>query len=146
MVKGVKKIISLIIATHGKFSEELIKSSEIIAGKQENVTAITFESGEGLKSLTSRITKVLTKEYYNDGVVFLVDLFGGSPFNVISTIVYQTDNMYIITGVNLPMLLEAVILRMNLGIEELVAKLEYAGKEGIIVYKNLCENVKEDDL
>ncbi|TCW32085.1 PTS system fructose-specific IIA component [Thermohydrogenium kirishiense] len=47
-------MIALIIGTHGKFSEELIKSSELIYGKQTNVASITFEAGESIENLISK--------------------------------------------------------------------------------------------
>lgn len=46
-------MVAIIIGTHGNFSEELVRSSEMIFGKQSNVSYITFKQGEGLETLGS---------------------------------------------------------------------------------------------
>lgn len=99
-------MVAVIIGTHGKFSEELLKSSEMILGKQDNIGYITFKPGEGLEDLVSKYTEVINGLDSKDGVLFMVDLFGGSPYNAASMMAIENENMDVVTGVNLPMLLE----------------------------------------
>lgn len=76
-----------------------------------------------------------------DGVLFMVDLFGGSPFNAASIIAMKHENMEIVTGVNLPMILEVLGSRDFSSVSELLSIAENSGKEAIRI---LSKNIEED--
>ena len=102
---------SILVLTHGKFGEELVKSVEMIVGSLKNVRALSLMpdmSAEEFKSITQEFL-----EETNNEIICLVDMFGGTPSN---TIMYlsQKYNMTIVSGVNMPMLLEVY---MNLNTE-----------------------------
>lgn len=140
-------MIALIIGSHGMFSEELLKSSEMVFGSQLNIATVTFKPGEGTDNLLEKYNDALSKLDCKDGVLFMVDLFGGSPFNAASTIAIKNPNMEIVTGVNLPMLLEVFGSRDSLTLEELVSVAENAGKNSIKkLLKISTEDSKEDEL
>ncbi|WP_138206236.1 mannose/fructose/sorbose PTS transporter subunit IIA [Haloimpatiens lingqiaonensis] len=139
-------MVAIIIGTHGNFSEELVKSSEMIFGQQENVGYVTFKPGEGSDDLMDKYTKLLNKLDTEDGVLFLVDLFGGSPFNAASRIAIGKENMDIITGVNLPMLLEVYGSRSFSNLQELVNIAKNSGVESIKAFKEIMNSQEEDDL
>jgi PTS system mannose-specific IIA component/PTS system mannose-specific IIB component len=74
----------------------------------------------------------------------MVDLFGGSPFNAASIIAMQHENMEIVAGVNLPMILEVLGSRDFSSITELLRVAENSGKEAIkVLTKNI--NIDEDE-
>ena len=132
-------MVSIIIGTHGSFSEQILRSAEMIYGKQENVLSVTFETGEGIEDLIAKYKNALAKLDCKNGVLFLVDLFGGSPFNAASRIVSENENMDVITGINFPMLLEVYGARDFSNIEEIVRIGKQAGSDGI-------KSLKEDFL
>ncbi|QLY80346.1 PTS sugar transporter subunit IIA [Clostridium intestinale] len=139
---------AVVVATHGRFSEELVKSSEMIFGKQENVEYITFMPGEGTEDLTRKYSEAIKALDIENGLIFLVDLFGGSPFNAATSIVVENENMDIVTGVNLPMLLEVFGARASSSISELVKIAENSGKESIRPFKEgliINKNINDDD-
>lgn len=138
-------MISVIIGTHGMFSEEILKSAEMIFGTQENVGAVTFKPGEGVEALVEKYNKLIKKMDSKEGVLFMVDLFGGSPFNAASLIAVRNENMEIVTGVNLPMILEVLGSREFSNISELVKVAENSGKNAIkTLSKNFKENMDEE--
>lgn len=140
-------MIALIIGTHGMFSEELLKSSEMILGSQNNVGAVTFKPGEGTDTLLSKYNKLINELDCSDGVLFMVDLFGGSPFNAASILAMKNENMEIITGVNLPMLLEVFGSRDFSNLSELLTIAENAGKNSIKpLVKKIETDLEEDEL
>ncbi len=140
-------MIALIISTHGSFSEELVKSSEMIFGAQTNVGVVTFKPGEGTDNLVDKYKKLINELDCTDGVLFMVDLFGGSPFNAASILALKNDSMEIVTGVNLPMLLEVFGSRDFSSLSELVAIAQSAGKESIKqLVKQIDTDLEEDDL
>lgn len=124
-------MIALIVSTHGKFSDELVKSAEMIFGSQKNVGVVTFKPGEGTDNLVEKYNNLINELDCTDGVLFMVDLFGGSPFNAASMLALKNSNMEIISGVNLPMLLEVFCSRDFLSLSELVEIAQNAGKDSI---------------
>lgn len=140
-------MIALIISTHGKFSEEIVKSSEMIFGSQTNVGVVTFKPGEGTDNLVDKYNNLINELDCKDGVLFMVDLFGGSPFNAASILALKNDNMEIVTGVNLPMLLEVFGSRDFSSLSELVEIAQNAGKDAIKqLIKQTNTDSEEDDL
>ncbi len=140
-------MIALIIGTHGMFSNELVKSAEMIFGEQKNVGYVTFVPGEGTENLISKYNELINELDCTDGVLFMVDLFAGSPFNAASMIAMKNSNMEIVAGVNLPMLLEVFSNRNFSTLPELVNIAEQSGKESIIkLVKQASESLEEDDL
>lgn len=139
-------MIGLIIGTHGMFSEELLKSSEMIFGSQENVACVTFKPGEGIENLVCKYTELIKKLNCDDGVLFMVDLFGGSPFNAASMLAIKNDNMEIVSGVNLPMLLEVFGSREFSNLSDLLVLAQNAGKDSIRSLIKKQENDIDDEL
>ena len=139
-------MISVIIGTHGMFSEEILKSAEMIFGNQENVGTVTFKPGEGVDNLVEKYNKLINELDCTDGVLFMVDLFGGSPFNAASIIAMKHDNMEIVAGVNLPMILETLGSRDFSSLSELLAIAENSGKEAIRVLTKNIETDIEDEM
>lgn len=140
-------MIALVIGSHGMFSEELLKSSEMVFGSQSNVATVTFKPGEGTDDLLEKYTNAINKLDCKDGILFMVDLFGGSPFNAASMIAVKNSNMEIVAGVNLPMLLEVFGSREFSTLEDLVSVAENAGKNSIKkLLKVSSDNSEEDEL
>lgn len=140
-------MIALVVATHGQFSQEIVKSAEMIFGEQENVAIITFKPGEGLNDLQNKYQKAIGELDTQDGVLFLVDLFGGSPFNAAANLISQEENMDIITGVNLPMLIECFTQRGGSKLEVLVDAISQTAVNGVkSLKKTLQQSEDEEDL
>lgn len=102
-------MIGIILASHGKFAEGIMQSSEMIFGEQENLKAVTFMPEEGPDDLRAHLLEAV--ESFDDElqILFLVDLWGGSPFNQANAIHEEMpDRTAIVSGLNLPMLLEAL--------------------------------------
>ena len=98
----------IIVGTHGKFSEEIVTSCEMICGPQPNVRAVTLVPGEGPDDVVKKYEEAIAALDCADGVIFLNDLFGGSPYNAACRLAANNEAYGIVTGVNLPMLIEMV--------------------------------------
>ncbi|WP_141430559.1 PTS sugar transporter subunit IIA [Bacillus sp. 03113] len=139
-------MIALIVATHGEFSREIVKSAEMIFGKQENISSITFNPGEGPDDLQLKYQKALNELDSNDGTLFLVDLFGGSPFNAAALIAAENEKMDVITGINMPMLLECLDKRNYSSLIDLVESIRQTATEGVRTLKQslTASSISED--
>lgn len=130
--------IAIIIGTHGSAAEQLLKTAEMILGKQENVSWIDFVPGENTETLIEKYTSRLIDLDTTAGVLFLVDTWGGSPFNAASRMVIDKENYEVVTGVNIPMLAETFMARDdNLHFQKLVGIAVETGRGGIKVLKAL---------
>ncbi|PLK58371.1 PTS mannose transporter subunit IIAB [Candidatus Palibaumannia cicadellinicola] len=126
--------IAIIIGTHGSAAEQLLKTTEMILGEQKNVAWIDFYPGENIDTLIQKYTARLENLDTTTGVLFLVDTWGGSPFNAASKMVMNGDkNHYeVISGVNIPMLTETFMARDdNQSFQELVNIAVETGRFGV---------------
>ena len=124
------------IGTHGVAAEQLLRTTEMLIGEQDNVSFIDFIPGENADTLFEKYTQKLTELDTTAGVLFLVDTWGGSPFNAASRIVNEHDNYEIITGVNVPMLVETFMCRDdNPSMDELINVALETGRGGIRPFK-----------
>ena len=98
----------LIIAAHGQLAQEVVNSANMVFGGIENAEAVTFVPGENAEDLKQKYQEHMTE---GEDVLFLVDLFGGSPYNAAFQIAAQAENTDVISGLSLPMLLDVVGIR-----------------------------------
>ncbi|EGT4370463.1 PTS mannose transporter subunit IIAB [Cronobacter malonaticus] len=128
--------IAIVIGTHGWAAEQLLKTAEMLLGEQENVGWIDFVPGENAETLIEKYNAQLEKLDTSKGVVFLVDTWGGSPFNAASRIVVDKPNYEVVAGVNIPMLVETLMARDDdPAFDELVAIAVETGREGVKALK-----------
>ncbi|MCX8960054.1 PTS mannose transporter subunit IIAB [Erwinia psidii] len=134
--------IAIIIGTHGWAAEQLLKTAEMLLGEQNNIQWIDFIPGENAETLIEKYQARLADLDTRHGVLFLVDTWGGSPFNAASRIVIDRDNYDVIAGVNIPMLVETLMARDdNPTFGELVAIATEAGREGVKSLKTVVPQV-----
>lgn len=123
-----------IIVTHGLLAQGLVNAMDMIMGPQESIIVIGFFEEDSVDELEQKIEELVASRGSGEGALILVDLFGASPFNASARVASRHPNVDVITGINLPMLLELAIQRQNQSsLSELVAEGLRAGSEGIKV-------------
>ena len=139
-------MVAIIVGTHGNFARELIKTCEMIVGKKENIAAVTLEPGESADGLVEKYKNAIKDLDAKDGILFITDLFGGSPYNAACKIAMENDHVGVVAGVNLSMALE-VFSSQDLPVEELIEIAQTSGKQGVMVFnKSDIMNSEEEDL
>lgn len=140
----------IVVGTHGIFAQELLKSCEMICGEQKNVRAVTLIPGEGPDDVVKKYEAAIAELDCDGGVLFLNDLFGGSPYNAACRLVIGNENYGIVTGVNLPMLIEMCSAQMmddGSDIKALMEKAVEAGKNGTQTFHaSQISDDEEEDL
>ena len=140
----------IIIGTHEDFAPGLLKACEMICGEQENVRAVSLAPGEDSGEVAEKYKAAMKELDCKDGVLFLNDFFGGSPYNAACRIVIDQSDCGIVTGVNLPMLIEMVSAQLIGGEYNILALMEQAaeaGKNGTqIFHASIMEADEDDDL
>jgi PTS system mannose-specific IIA component len=129
-------MIGIMVVAHGALAEELINSVGMIMGRVPLLRAVGLRSDQGLDDLEREIEKTWRglEEGGAEQVLILVDMFGGSCSNVAARMVSEKEakQAAVITGVNLPMVLEAAIDRDLYPLEALVNKIVEAGRKSIV--------------
>ncbi len=122
-----------IVFTHGNLGVELVNSAEIIAGTQEGIKVESVTCNDSPESVAIRVEQLLGTLKKEDSVIFFVDMRGGTPWNTVMRFL-NISSYHCLAGVNLPMLLEAIISRnKGASFEEIVNAALNAGKEGIVL-------------
>ncbi|OCG08789.1 hypothetical protein A9G13_01635 [Gilliamella sp. wkB178] len=125
------KEIWLFVCAHGRLGFELVNTAQMIVGELENVYAFSLESGMAPEEFGNQIETKL-KEAPGE-VLCLVDLFGGTPCNQ-CVMLSRYYNLHIISGVNLPMLIELYNNRNECEIADLITR-------GLDVITTSCKDV-----
>ncbi len=90
----------VIIITHGNYGEELLKSVEMIAGKQKNGYSFSINEDTNIDDIKKQVGKLIEGDTY-----IFVDIYGGSPFNCAISFL-SNPKVRVISGFNMPMILE----------------------------------------
>lgn len=132
-------MIGIIVAAHGEMANGLIDSAKMILHKIDKATAVVLEENEAPETMRDEITKSIKFLNAEEGVIVLLDLFGGTPSNVSASLIKDL-NIEVVSGVNLPMLLEVILSRESHDLRNLREIAMKAGKEGIVSVNELLES------
>ncbi|MDK2791280.1 MAG: mannose system component [Deferribacteres bacterium] len=113
-------MIAIVILTHGSLGVELLRTAEMIIGKQDKVDILSVQSGSSLGELATKLD-ILKEKYEKDGLLIFTDMFGGSPSNIAMAYL-DNKNVEVVTGVNLPMIIKAFSIRKDTSSPQELAK------------------------
>lgn len=105
-------MIGIIVTGHGHFATGLLSSIEVIAGKQEYIEAIDFHANSSNTELANSLEEAIGRLNCSD-ILFCTDIAGGTPFNQSVILSTRMPNSKVISGTNVPVLLEALFSRGN---------------------------------
>ena len=120
----------IILLSHGPLASGLLGTMEMVLGTVDNVTALELEEGDHPEKYRMRIAEIA--EAMPEKSVFLMDIFGGSPFNqVIQYFLENGKEIRAVSGMNLGMLIVAVNARQN-NDSDMIEEIAKMGKEAVI--------------
>jgi PTS system mannose-specific IIA component len=121
----------VIIAAHLRLAEELLSAARIITGSQlENFRTVSINIDDNPDRVREKLLAAVKEVKTADGTVILVDMFGGTPSNL-SLSLLSRGTIEIITGVNLPMIIEAASSSRTANLADLIGLLTASGQRGI---------------
>lgn len=100
-------MIGILLVTHGELGNGILGSAELLVGAAEQVEVLSLIAGQDIRQLKEQAEQKLDELDSGEGVLVLVDIPGGSPYNVVAQCI-RGRQAECITGVNLPMLVEAI--------------------------------------
>lgn len=138
-------MIGIILITHSDFGAYLLEACEHIIGVKENVYSVSITSRMSVDDVSSIIKQKMDKMNNVNGIVFFVDIPGGTPMNVSLPFAKEIENSAVICGVNMPMLLSALNLKDNMNFNEFVDKVIMDGKKSICDVKTILTKHNKKD-
>jgi PTS system mannose-specific IIA component len=124
-------MVGVIIAAHLRLAEELLGIARIITGSQlDNFRTVSINIDDNPDQVRQKLLAAVREVNTPDGTVILVDMFGGTPSNL-SLSLLSRGTIEIITGVNLPMIIEAAGSSHRVSLAELISMLIASGQRGI---------------
>jgi PTS system mannose-specific IIA component len=120
-------------------AEGMIDAARMIVGKMEGVISVSLKEKDSIEDLMGRIEVALNDVDKGDGLLILVDAFGASPFNASARLAMSRKNIEVITGMNLPMLLELAVQRQG---QDLATVAQIALEAGTTGIRTLSQTLK----
>lgn len=130
-------MIDVLIVTHGSLADGLIDTAKLIVGDVSKVSGIGFKHGDDPDNLIELIRQKVESTLRDDKeLLIFADLLGGSPSNRIAmylNTMKRRDKVEAVVGINLPMLLDALLLMLDVenDIQKIKKSCMKAGTEGI---------------
>ena len=137
-------MIGIVIVTHGQLGNALIEAAEFILGghRPEAIESVSIDLSEDAEKLRDKIARGIKKVQGREGILILTDMFGGTPSNL-SYSFLEEGRIEVLSGVNLPVLIQAASLRgKEMNLQELAADLEIFGKKSISLASGILKGNK----
>ena len=106
-------MVGIVLASHGELAAGVRQTSSMVFGDQENVVVVSLEPSMGPDDFRANLEKAVATLEDQEQVLFLVDLWGGTPFNQTTAFAKGHDTWAIVTGLSLPMVIEAFSARFD---------------------------------
>ncbi|WP_429968773.1 PTS sugar transporter subunit IIA [Enterococcus sp. DIV0765a] len=138
-------MIGVLILTHGELAAAYLSALKLITGEAENIDTLGLYHETSIEGYKEEVAAKMLKMDQGKGVIVFCDIFGASPYNVTAQnyqVLKNKVNYRSITGVNLPMVIEAVCSRETMALAELAKHIQIVGKQGI---KELFENYGKEE-
>jgi PTS system mannose-specific IIA component len=135
------KKIGGVIVTHGQVAGELVAAAETIVGAQGHITSVSIGWHDDVEMAEDEIARAIKKVSQGAGVLLLTDMFGGTPTNI-SAMFIKENEVEIVTGVNLPMVIKLASQNKELTLDEMAKQVAEQGKQAIYRTGELLEPQK----
>lgn len=132
-----------VLVSHGDYAMSALKSVEMIVGKIENAFTVGLFEDMSKNDLYSELECIINK-YKKDSILIMNDIYGGTPFNVTMEFKMRSENISVITGFNL-MLLLSVFTSKSQNINDILEKVEKEKSDYIMIPKKDLKINKTDD-
>ena len=144
---GGEAMIGVVVAAHDALAAGLCTAAMCIVGTLEQVAGVGLDPGESPEDFREHFSSALDTVDSGDGVIVLVDLFGGTPGNVVIRLISERpqDRVEVVTGASLPMLLEVYTQRSELDLKALAQLAVETGRTSVVLASEMFGSHGDDD-
>jgi fructoselysine and glucoselysine-specific PTS system IIA component len=133
--------LKIILASHGALAKGMKDTLDMIVGNQVSIQAYSAYDEENV-DFASDISQQITREV-NEQFIIVTDVMGGSVNNAMTELVLRYKNVFLITGMNLPLILSLATYSGDIDLKAL-DELVQEGKRGLINVNKMVESAKEE--
>ena len=135
-------MLGIVLISHGDMANGMLNSAGMFFGETglQQVTTVSLYPEDSPEDFDVKLADAIKEVNSGDGVVVLADLLGGTPCNRAAYVC--SENVQVITGMNLPILMELLGLRM--GGEVDVNNLISISRDGIVSLNELLGGISND--
>ena len=134
-------MIGAVVAAHGNLAGDLVSAAEEIVGKIEKLAVVSQLNKDKHEDIERNLTEAIESVDSPDGVLVLVDIFGGSPANIGMSIL-KKKKIKIVTGVNLPMLMDFAVHRNEKDLKKLALQITRTGRRSVFTAESYLKKRK----
>ncbi|MDN6296100.1 MAG: PTS sugar transporter subunit IIA [Alkalibacterium sp.] len=127
-------MIGVIIVGHGEFAHGLHSVIELVAGKQERLELVKFLQSDSSETLKNNLKVAIEKLNTKETIIF-TDIPGGTPYKESVLLSSELENIEVISGTNVPMLLEILFDRAEGAIADVKERAIDTGKKQILSFE-----------
>ena len=131
----------IILASHGALAKGMKDTLDMIVGNQVSIQAYSAYDEENV-DFASDISQQITREV-NEQFIIVTDVMGGSVNNAMTELVLRYKNVFLITGMNLPLVLSLATYSGDIDLKA-IDELVQEGKRGLINVNKMVESAKEE--
>ena len=133
-----------IIASHAHFAAGINESVSLLSGERGNVRTLSMYV-DGNNDLAAAAAKMLDETPEGDDLVVCTDLFGGSVNNEFTSIVQRRPNTYLVTNMNLPLLIQLLFAEEGRDTAEVIREICAADDTRVKFVNDLIEDTEDDE-
>jgi len=119
-----------VIISHGQVASELLSAAETVVGELGHIAAVSIGWHDDVETAKNEIERAIRQVSGPRGVLLLTDMFGGTPTNIAAMFLRENE-VELVTGVNLPMVLKLATFNGNGNLIEAAKSVEDQGKQSI---------------
>lgn len=121
----------LVVVAHAGLAKALLNAAEMIVGEIAGAASVEIKPDDSVENIRLALTSAI-EAVSSGNIIIMTDMFGGTPSNM-SLSFLKENQIEVLTGVNLPMLIKFASDRDRLGVAELAARIRDTGREGVTV-------------
>jgi PTS system mannose-specific IIA component len=126
-------VFGIIIASHGMIGTALVDTAANIFPCATKVCVFTIDWDAAWDDVKKNMAREIDSMKQSGDILIMTDMFGGTPNNVAMTF-YERERVEVISGINLPLLLKALVgSTQHRSVSEMAKELKKEAERTIVV-------------
>ena len=129
-----EKKLEILLLTHGDWGKYIIEAGKMIVGNVDRVSQISLNPADTFEEFYEKVEKKVSE--MKEGSLIITDIFGGTTTNVAAKL-SLSYNINIISGLNAPLLFEALLNIDSINEEKVLDGIVEEGRDS-------CKNILKE--
>ena len=136
------------LVSHGELAQGMATALGMLAGQgREDILSAGLEDGMGADVFAEKVKECLSRVGAEDEILLFADLIGGSPLTNVANVIAELglmDRTVMTGGMNMPLVLSAVLMKDTMETEDLVESLIPVAREALARFRITGEDAEEE--